>query len=264
MTMIYFESHRRRSWSRSGLSIVTAVVLVVFLVGVNFLWPNLFPGLFSAIAAPYWRAGFAVETGGLDSLSALLNENQRLKRLLAEAEVRLLAISAVEDENIYIKKSFGLASSTRGVLAAVLKTPPSSLYDELIIDGGRDFGFSTTSLVYAPGRILIGRIEEVLSETSRVRLFSSPGQTLDVLIGSSRIPAVASGRGGGQFEAELPKSLRPMTGDYVFIASPEDPPFGKIVEVVSDPASPFQKILFAPSVNIYNMSWVLIVNRNKQ
>jgi len=144
------------------------------------------------------------------------------------------------------------------ILAAVLVRPPQAAYDELLIDIGADHGITPGSRVYAPGNILIGSTTDIFGQTSKVELFSSSGNTYSVLIGPSRIPATAVGRGGGQYQAEVPQASKINQGDTVSDSSISDAPFGIVSSVLANPADPFETVLFAPPVNIYQLRWVLV------
>ncbi|MEA2715339.1 MAG: rod shape-determining protein MreC [Candidatus Parcubacteria bacterium] len=234
--------------------------MVVAVAIIHFLRPHLFPALFTSVARPFWRTELAIKLGSLTSPEGLLQENELLKRQLSDEALRLATVRAVEMENAELKALLGRASTTPYVLSAVLKRPPVSPYDELVIDAGADHNFNLNDNVYAPGNVLIGRISEVLGQTSKVALFSSPGEKYEVLIGTSHAPATALGRGGGQYEADLPRDVKVSKGDFVIAPSRGDKPFGTVISVATDPAEPFEKILFAPPVNEYELRWVLVDN----
>jgi len=94
-------------------------------------------------------------------------------------------------------------------------------------------------------------------------LFSSPGEKYQVMIGSSHAPISAVGRGGGQYQAQISRDAHVSEGDIVNSPGLNDAPFGIVTAVLSDPAQPFQTVLFAPPVNVYQLRWVL-VDRNEQ
>jgi cell shape-determining protein MreC len=153
-----------------------------------------------------------------------------------------------------------LSQDNGKTLAAVLVRPPLAAYDELIIDVGADKGIVPGSKVYGPGNVLVGTTSDVLGETSKVTLFSSPGQTYPVFIGSDHIPATAIGRGGGQYEAQVPQATSINEGDIVTDSSLGDGAFGKVVSVINNPADPFITVLFAPEINVYQLRWVFVAN----
>ncbi len=250
-----FEAHSRHNGRLIGLTISLATMTIAAVI---FFVPRFFPGIFLAFAKPFWQAEFRIESGGLKSVGQLLSENESLKRQVEESNLRLDSVKSIEDENLALQALMGRASTTPGILAAVLERPPYVPYDELIIDIGLDQGLSTTSKVYVAGDILIGRVAEVYQAISKVILYSSPGQKLEVQIGSDHVPATAIGRGGGQYVAELPRGTAIAEGDYVNTLSLKDRSFGTVSRILPDPAGQFEQVLFALPVNIYQLRWVMV------
>jgi cell shape-determining protein MreC len=249
-------SNPKRPALRPGF--VVAFIIFAVAAIIHFLVPHFLPGIFTAVATPFWRSEFAINSGSLNSTEELLNQNEELKRKIDEYEVRLQSIAAVEQENTELRGLLGRASTTPGVLAAVIKRPPFVAYDELIIDVGSDYGLKAGNKVYAAGNILIGTLREVLDHTSKVILLSSPGQRYEVLVGSEHSPISAIGRGGGQYEAHVPRVINLREGDLVIDASLNSRVFGIITAILTDPAEPFETILFAPPLNIYHLRWVMV------
>ncbi len=277
--MTYLQAYKR-PYQRLRQTIMGIIVGVIVLgIVVQIFAPHFFPSLFTAIVRPFWRLEFSIESGLLKSPTALLNENEELLRQLAEAQVRLDTIGHIELENSELKSLLGresdinsangsttvtlsgvLKNSNQYILAAVLKRPPFSPYDELIIDIGKDHEISSSSLVYATGNVLIGRVVDVLNTTAKVKLFSSFGEKFEVIIGSNHVPATAIGRGGGQYEAQVSRDTVVNEGDFVLNSSLNNRPFGIVGAVLFDPTQPFETILFAPPVNMYQLKWVLVKN----
>ncbi len=174
------------------------------------------------------------------------------------AEVQLQSTRALQLENEELKSLLGRASSTPKTLAAILKRPPLVPHDEFIVDIGRDGGIVLGQKVYAPGDVLIGHVVDVMGHTSKVKLLSSPGERYEVLVGEARTPTTAHGRGGGQYLAEVPSDIVVKDGDIIISPALGDAVFGLVTAVVSDPTQPFETILFAPPINIYDLRWILI------
>ena len=243
------------------MTAVAAFLGAIALVAIiQWISPSVFPGLFMSVARPFWQTEFSIQSGALRSPAQLLSENEALKRRLSEIETSISS-SSVETlilENAELKAQLGRATSTPRVLAAVLSRPPLSPYDELIIDVGKDKGASSTTLVYAPNNVLIGRVREAYSHTSKVMLFTSPGQTYSVSIGSAHAPITAIGEGGGQYRAEVPRGSSVQVGDVVLDPFMNDSAFGTVVSVKSDPANPFDSVFIAPSVSLYQIRWVYL------
>lgn len=270
--MTYLQTSRRPyRHIRRGL-IVIAVVAVVILGIIQLAAPHFFAGLFTAIARPFWRAEFAIQSGQLLPVEVLVDEKERLLRQIADLEARIYATTALEAENQELKtllgrgdetasssvRSSSMAGSAPGIVAAVLRRPPFSGYDYFIVDVGREHGVSTSSLVYISGNILAGRVVDVQRDTSKVHLFSSSGETFPILIGRTHIAATATGRGGGQYEAQVSRDTAVTEGDFVLGSSYADRPMGLVSTILVDPTQPFKTVLFAPPVNLYQTRWVLV------
>jgi len=255
--MTYLQPHNRK---RGVSKVFIGIVIILVLSGALHLFsPHVLPSFFTSIAQPFWRLEFSVESGSLRSPQVLLIQNEELTRKLSEVDVRLTNTRALELENAELKAMLGRTASTSPMLlAAVLKRPPFSAYDELIVDVGQNFGVASGTPVYSPEHIRIGTITDVLSKTSKVTLLSSPGQKHEVLIGPYNEPAIAVGRGGGQYEARIPNEAPITEGDTVTDPLLDRAPFGIITAKISNPADPFGKVLFAPNISIYKLRWVLV------
>lgn len=252
--MIYLEKNKNHSQKR--LLIIIGVLIVIF-VSIQSFTPYLLPSIFTSIAKPFWRAEFSVGSGSLLSREDLQKENEDLKRKIIEYEVKLNTVDYLFKENAELRSLFNSTTTKKLTLAPILKRPPFSFYDELIIDIGRKDGLSTASVVYADGNVPIGFVKEILGRTSKVILFSSPGQKHEVFIGSKNIQALAQGVGGGQYTVQLPQGVDVKEGDFV-TSSTLGVVIGKVVSIDQGSASLFQRVLFSSLVNINELRWILV------
>lgn len=263
--MTYIIKNRNNQYRK--IILFVSIAFICLFVTLQYFWPGFIPAIFMTIARPYWRTEFAIESGSLYSTANLLKENELLKKKISDNETKMAIVESISSENFELRKLLQISSSTNStlfVVAPVIKKPPFGIYDELIIDIGKDKGVSTTSLVYASDNVPIGRISDVFSQTSKVILFSSPGQKHDVLL-SNKIPAVAIGRGGGQYEINVPRGLNIAVGDFVSYANLDSRPMGKIIYIDSNESLPFEKILFSVPFNIYELRWVTVgINKTKK
>lgn len=243
--------------------IVGVVVASAFVIGlIQLLAPQVFPSFANAIARPFWREQFYAESGAFRSPAELLAENEALKRQLSDMQAGLASssVALLQSENQDLLAVMNRATTTpkHFVLGAVLARPSFMPYDEFVIDVGSSNGISSTSQVYTPEKVLIGHILDLQGSSAKVALYSSPRETYNISVGPTHIPATAIGQGGGQYRASVPHGSSIQAGDFVSDNSLYDRPFGVVVSVITDPSDPFDTVLFAPPVNIYQTRFVLV------
>ncbi len=99
--------------------------------------------------------------------------------------------------------------------------------DEFILIGrGRADGLAESAAVLDKRKVLVGSVASLAARVAKVKLLTSPSQTLEVLIeplvqadGRESVKALARGRNIGEFEIDLvPQGARVERGDLVFAA----------------------------------------------
>lgn len=239
--------HKSRIGKRGPyFAIKVAAVIAFFLFVIYLFAPKLFPSVFGWMVNPFWK----------------VQESMTREEVPVSMELQDAIVRELQRENIELKALLsGHASSTaphRGVLAYVLKKPPFTAYDSYILDVGNDPSIVVGSKVYAKGNVLLGEVVERNGSWAKVKLYSSFGETYNVLIGEEGIQTTATGQGGGTFEAILPKDVKIKENDTVIIPDLEVSVFGIVKKITVDPARSFSTILFAQPVNIYEQKWVLV------
>lgn len=192
----------------------------------------------------------------LYSKKSLLLENESLKSQLNEISARVSNYNSILDENIKIKEILGRASGKAMTLAGILSKPNQSVYDTLIIDAGTNQNIFAGQRVFAFGNAPIGRIAEVYSNSSKVILFSNPGEKTDVIIPGKNIFMQVIGRGGGNFEMILPRDLILENGTEIALPGIAPYVLGTVATIISDPRDSFQKALLVSPVNIQELKFV--------
>ncbi|MCX6715777.1 MAG: hypothetical protein NT077_02015 [Candidatus Taylorbacteria bacterium] len=260
--MTYLRPHNYARTKRNRLIATVAIGVVVIIGLTQFFAPYFFPTFFTALARPFWREEFALEIGAFRPTSNIIAENESLKMEIADLRMNYSSSSVAILESRYndLLSMFGRASTspTQYKLGSVLARPGALPYDELIIDIGQVDGIASTSKVYAAEKVLIGHVKELLAHSAKVILYSSPRETYDVLIGAKQIPARSIGRGGGGYTAEVPHGSLVQVGDIVTDGTLYGRAFGVVVSVLTDPSNPFDTVLFAVPVNIYQIRFVLV------
>lgn len=253
MNYLLKNSPRRKSPTLLVVGIGIAAVLILLL----FIAPSFLSAVFLKIISPFWSAEQLASTT-FTTKGELIKENTFLKQKLAELDSSDMRINQLLQENVELKQSLGRTAAKNSTLAVVLKKPPYSAYDTLIIDVGVGEGIKVGDTVFALGHIPVGKIEMVSSGYSKVSLFSNPGQKYDVNVGKNNIQATATARGGGAYEITIPRDVVIQVGDLVTIPSIYPSPFGVVSTVVAVPARAFATVLFNSPVNIHELKWVTV------
>lgn len=236
-------SARRRG---TGGPIKAVLVVIVILVVLYFFAPNFLSHLLTPFARVFWPH---VEKPDVSMISI---------------EAQNAIIAGLQSENTALKETLGRSGTENVLLAYILKKPPFTAYDSYILDVGAKHGVTVGDKVYALGNILIGEILETSNSASKVRLYSSYGQKHEVLIGEQNIQATATGRGGGAYEAIVPRDVKVAEGNTITIPGISNAVFGVVNAIIADPAHTFSSVLFSPPVNIYEQKWAVVYLKNKE
>jgi cell shape-determining protein MreC len=253
---------RRNALIPSGASLAGgALVLLALIVGVlHFAAPD----LLTAVVTPAWRVGNgasgAIETlfAPLTNSAELMRERDQLMREnLALAETNRTLRTQAED----LKRLLGdRTEAVSGIPAGVLARPPVSAYDTLVVGAGARQGVSVGAYAYGPGGVPLGTVDSVSGATTRISLFSTGGRVTEGWVGEKRVPISLTGRGGGAFEATLPRESEIAVNDVVFVPGPGALPIGTVVRIDSNPSSPRAVIHIAPYADLFSLTWVEIAH----
>lgn len=264
MMMNYRLQSKRRGvpWRRS---MIVALVFAALAIGFGYLMPTALAGTAHAVARPFFvvRNAIATSVGDyfslLEAKQELVKENIALKKELAAKDVALGNLALFEKENEALRQLLGrLPEREHVILAGVLARPGYSPYDTLIIDIGKREGIVVGSQLLSESGIPIGTIDAVFETTSRGKLYTTPGETLPVRIGPEKIDAVAEGKGSGNFEVRLPKSIVINEGDAVMLPESETTLFTFVERTEAQATDSFQAVYFKVPVSINSLSWVLV------
>ncbi len=256
--------HDRRRGRRKLFPVAVSIVLIALLL----IFGNAFirgTGSFGQrLGRPFWRLGNFFHTRTVHvgtyftSKSHLANENAALLNQVQEQAILLADRNVLLRENAELKEMYGRKDTHTYVLAPVLTKPNKSLYDTLIVDTSNVVGVQPDQLVFANGNMLIGRVTEVYDKTTKITLFSSPGEKLEGMMGENNIAIELHGKGAGNFELRLPRDVEVVEGSDIIIPSISPQVIAVVNQAIGDPRDPFQKVLARSPVNIFELKWVQI------
>ena len=247
--------------------VILAIVIILACLLLFLVLPSVSRGLSSglqSIGVPLWRLQVRVTTATSFILSpfrlkaTLVRENNALREKLEEQALHILEQEGMERENRELRALLGRSEEPQRIVAGVLKRPGQLPYDTLILDAGVKNGVFVGDKVVVRG-VAIGEISSVLARTSTALLYSSPGKEEEVLVGSTATAVQAVGRGGGNFEAQIPRGITVAEGDSVELPGLSGGQLGVVEAVIDKPTDSFIRILFKLPVNLRELRFVEIV-----
>jgi len=244
------------------------VAIIIFIVIFSFSWTR---SILFSVGTPLWMAKnginsfFSHNVNVFNSKEKLLNENSLLKEQIKSKEKEYILFNLLKKDNDDLKNILNRKKDGQKLLlGAVLVKPFLSAYDTLLIDVGSSDNVNVGDAVLADGNTFIGYISEVYANTSKVVLYSSPGEKVKVLIGDNNIEKEAVGLGGGNFSVETPREADVKEGDVIIIPSISPNVFGIVEKIEFKESDAFQNILFKNPTNISELRWVEVVLSNKK
>jgi cell shape-determining protein MreC len=189
-----------------------------------------------------------------DSLSKEIGD---LKLDLAFNEAKIANYETIFGENEKLKEILSRKNEKLNlILAVILSDTNQSLYDTLVVDAGSIQGVTTGATVFALGNVPIGRVDLVYENSSRIILFSNPGEKTSVDINDTTFELV--GRGGGNFEMNLPRDIDLQKGAQAVLPRVTPHVVATVETIISDPRDAFKKALLVSPVNIKELRFVEI------
>ncbi len=265
--MSYLQKNNKRE-SRVRVFIIRIIVICVVLTGLvglfrqplfNLSYVVVYP---ASLLRPY-------TTSVREYVYSFFTANYVLQEKVNQLESRLRMISdekqILESEKRFSETWERIADSAStsvrfSALTPVRVTirPPYTPYDTIVISyGGGEIASGTR--VYGIDRLLpIGRVEYSYKNESKVRLFSSPGESFVATIGTSTEQWLAEGRGGGLFEINIPRTQSILIGDPVFLPRESTIVYSVVEDIVSRDSDPFQTVRFFLPVPFRSMDIVAI------
>jgi cell shape-determining protein MreC len=240
-------SARNLSWG-TGALFFSIIILCLRLLVPNIFWQIFSPVFYISDDLASKSQQFFTQFGDRSELS---RENERLS----------LENAALQAQNATLTQQAATQSVLRtgtGILAGVVVRPPVSPYDTLVVGMGSKDGVTLGMEAFGQGGVPIGIVSSVLSNFSRVTLFSTPDMRTDGWVGHGSIPITLIGAGAGAFRASVSRSANVVVGDSVFVPGPGPLALGSVLRIDSDPISPAVTLRIASAVNPFSLSSVIL------
>jgi cell shape-determining protein MreC len=235
-----------------------------FVLFLLFLVRAFIPGTFFSLAAPLWREGTALDASvgsvfvGLTHAQQVALQNAALGQQVQTLQNENAVLTARAQDLTKLLGGQGAAGISASVVAGVLARPPESPYDTIVVAAGTDDGVVAGAQAFAAGGIPIGTVESATKHSAVIGLLSTPGRMTDGWAGASRTQVTFKGSGAGAFTATIPRAAAVSVGDNVYVPGPGAVPFGTVVRIDSEAASPTVVLEIQPLVNLFSLTWVEI------
>lgn len=139
-------------------------------------------------------------------IGSLRRENQQLANDLISARVDESKMAELSKENDNLKTQLNYKNAhpeMKLVLADVIGLDPTNYFGTLVINRGSDDGVLVGQAVVSLG-VLVGKIDQVSSNTSRVMLINSKDSVVQVMLQDSRTTGVLAGGISGMKLGSIP------------------------------------------------------------
>ena len=262
--MSFLQNNKRREQRK--IIIATTGVVVVFLLILTLTPLHTFlAGPLGRIGKIFWKGGQATATVTTEEVAAitkskhtLVKENDDLRNQLFDMGQKILDRDLLAKENEDLKTELGRSEKRDRILAAILAKPNRTPYDTIVIDAGAREQIHEGAIVYTAGDVAIGTVREVSQTSTKVVLYSTPGEKANVRIEDKNIDIELAGRGGGNFEATLPREIEITEGMHALLPGITPTIVATVSKIISDARDPFQKIIFQSPVNIQELNYVYV------
>lgn len=251
--------NKRKRHTKKVIAIIALIFILIYFSG------QVFRG-FSKVSHAIFRPviivgnsvgrGFSNSAAFFKSKKGLYLANQEMHDRINEYEAELSNYNAILAENETLKDTLGRVDGSEFILGTILSKPHKSTYDTLVIDIGERDGVVAGDEVFALGNVPIGRVDQVFNKSSKVVLYSSAGEKREVIIGDKNTYLEAIGRGGGNFEINIPRDMKLPPGTEATTPGITPYTLAKVVTIISDPRDSFAKALLTSPVSIQELKFV--------
>ena len=262
-----------RNWQLVVFIIVVAGTMALALSG--YLNPLVKTAISPFIGVSGWistRYTAIVEFVTVPKDSASLRErNAVLEAEVAQLQTQVIELQQQMNEARILYSLLDFAQNrpeNAYVAASVIGRDPSPFLQYLILDQGSDAGIRRgMPVVNQQG--LVGRIDAVTANASRVQLITDPGSSVNVHLRNANINTVLTGSLTGDVVIELlPADLSITAGDLIITSGlggnyPPDIVVGQIISVRKAENTLFQEASVQPAADFANLQAVLVITNFK-
>ena len=238
---------------KNSFFLIICCLILLLIFSLNFLSSHI-RNFFYNLSYPVQKNLYLLGLKSRDFFSVFSQKkvllNKEVKELQKENEKLLTEITELQnlkEENLFLRKAFdlGLEKEYKVILVDILSKEATG--DFILISKGEKDGISKDMVVITNEKVLVGKVDEVLKNFSKVKLISNEKISFDIEISSEkeRVYGLAKGIGNLSLRIKfIPKDKEIKEGDLVATtalagAFPKGLLLGKIKKVSKTDLEPF-------------------------
>ncbi len=257
-------------FEKKNNKILFLVLIIAFILVFIFLQRPV-RSFFYSVSQPLqrWAWSKSLEDSGFWSgffnAKKLRTENADLKQENQLFLSHIIEFNQIEAENKKLRQALDLGLARQFELLEAEILSQDIVKDFIVIDKGSINGVQDKMVVINEQKVLVGQINEVYKNSSRVRLLTDDGFKFGAQIADTDIQALAEGKGNGKIILDLvPQSEQLLTGALVLTGRRESIIasgllVGKLGKIEKTDLTPFQKADIEPFFNIQESVLLFII-----
>ncbi len=263
----------QKYWRTGAVALIVAGIMLLALSG--FLAPFLQTALKPVVAAQSWLATrymavYQSIRSPVDVVS-LRRDNELLKNENAQLQSQLIQLQQQQSDNDVLYSLLNVARArpdNNYVAAMVIGRDTNPFMRYILIDQGSDAGLRHgMPVLTAQG--LVGRIDAVTSNASRVQLITDPASAVNVRLPDAQADGMLVGSVTGDLSLEMiPQEAKLQPGQIILTSGlggsyPSNTLIGQVATVRKLETALFQSASVQPAVDFGDLRAVLVVTNFK-
>ena len=185
---------------------------------------------------------------------------ESLEQDVFSMRTKILDYERLVAENEALRETLSASSGVNSIVATarILKRPPASSYDTLLVNAGSEHGVKIGQTVIAFGTVYLGNIVEVFNDTAVVQLATTQSVERDVRSVRNGVVLEAKGHNGSHVVIETPRDVDVEEGDQF-----KDVLSNKlslvVYKITFDDREPFKTVYARSPINMRYLEWVQVV-----
>jgi len=247
-----------------------ALLIISLILLLNFYQKevrNFFYLVSSPIQRALWRTGQKISDffEGISEIKKLKEEIDFFKLKNQELIVEIVTLQEFKKENEILREALKIGLEKQFKLALAEIIGKDAVKDSILINRGLKDGISQGLAVITEQKVLIGEINEVYNNFSKVKLITAKENSFDVEIENREVTALVKGKGNFNFYLDLiPREKEIKEGDLVITSAlggifPKGLLVAEIKKVKKSDVEPFQQAEILPLFNLRELEKVFII-----